>query len=127
MLFCLAGCKEVVTEDKKEAPTTVPADLIETTVPEETEQVTTLPSITEPDTTEDPFEFESEIDISDFVTEPDVTEPEVTEPVATQPQATEPTPTYPAPTEPQPSEPEPTEPVVLPTEPDGYKSPIVRP
>lgn len=86
-------------------------------------------------TTVDPFEFESEIDFSDFEivetapseapTEP--SEPEPTHTSTVDP--TEPKPTEPTPTEPTISEPEVTEPITTKPSlgPDGYNNQIVRP
>lgn len=117
------------------------------------EETTTEPPITEPATqapteapTEDPFQYESEIDFSDFETQPVATQ-EPTEPEQTPTEAvTEPTEPAPKPTKPpvKPTEPpaEPTEPSADPTQPeetqppvstapsigaDGYNNQIVRP
>ena len=126
----------------------------------EREEKITEPAITEPATqapteapTEDPFQYESEIDFSDFETQPPATQTP-TEPEQTPTEAvTEPTEPAPKPTEPpvKPTEPvvKPTEPPVEPTEPsadptqpeetqppvttapsigaDGYNNQIVRP
>ena len=99
------------------------------------QQSTTLPQTTAPQlvTTQDPFEFESEIDFSDFATEPVSTDPVDTapeEPEVTEPEVTDPKPTKPAPTQPEETQPEQTDPpeTAAPVyEPDGYNSQIVRP
>lgn len=123
----------------------------------EPEETTTEPSVTEPATqaptqapTEDPFQYESEIDFSDFETQPPATqtstEPEqtpteaVTEPTEPAPKPTvKPTESVVKPTEPpveptespaDPTQPEETQPPVT-TAPsvgaDGYNNLIVRP
>lgn len=116
----------------------------------EPEETTTEPSVTEPATqaptqapTEDPFQYESEIDFSDFETQPTATqtptEP-VTEPTEPAPKPTvKPTESVVKPTEPpveptespaDPTQPEETQPPVT-TAPsvgaDGYNNLIVRP
>ena len=123
VILCIAACK----------PQTENVPKVQTTVPEST-AAPTLSEETEPVATEDPFEFESEIDFSDFETEPEATEPVDTKPEATEPQA-KPEPTIPEASEPTPTEPEATQPeetdppeTTVPSyEPDGYNSQIVRP
>lgn len=128
IVLCFAGCKVVINpepaKETKSPETTVGSGKAE-------------PESTAPETTENPFDGETEIDFSQFETEPQATEPSETEPPVTEPEETEPAPTepekpQPEPTEPEkpqpdPTEPEETEPVVPPTEPDGYNSQIVRP
>ena len=128
LCFGLVACKDSVEMPEKN--------------PVKTEQNTTVPAGTvDPEPTTDPFEFESEIDFSDFVTEGEElenteipSEPVQTEPavVPTEPEVkpTDPTePTEPEVTEPDVTEPEETTPA--PTTPsigaDGYNNQIVRP
>ena len=120
LLLLMAGCR-----DSQPVP--------ENTIPTETEPVTEAPTQA---VTENPFEFESEIDFSDFetVSEPEVTEPEPTQesvkPTAPQVNPTEPTESPTEPTEPEATDPEVTE---TPTTAkpsigaDGYNNQIVRP
>lgn len=119
LIFSMAGCKTAKLQEENKS--TQP---VQTTV-----LVTEAPGPEQEQTTVDPFDGESEIDFSDFETEPTVTEPAPTEPSETEPQV-KPEPTQPAPTQPEPTEPEETDPpaTVPPTyEPDGYHSQIVRP
>ena len=121
-LVTFAGCKLV------ESPA-VTTDPVVTAPDTETEPIQTQPA------TSDPFEFESEIDFSDFETAaPTTPEEQETQPAETespvQPKPTEPVPTEPVPTESEPTEPEETQ---TPTSAvpslgeDGYNNQIVRP
>lgn len=114
LIFSMAGCKTAKLQEENKS--TQP---VQTTV-----LVTEAPGPEQEQTTVDPFDGESEIEFSDFETEPMVTEPSETEPQV------KPEPTQPALTQPEPTEPEETDPpaTVPPTyEPDGYHSQIVRP
>ena len=123
-LLTLAACRK---EAEKKAPA----------LQEPTQEQTDAP-------TRNPFEGESEIDFSDFDTQPAVTEPVASEPSESEPEdvipededPTKPSvpsatkPSVPEPTEPEITEPEPTEPETTAAPSvgkDGYHNQIVRP
>jgi C1A family cysteine protease len=121
--FGNAKIKAFTVNEGREPATVEPTETNSETIPRETEQIDSIPVVTEPaQTTSDVTE---PITTEPVATEPITTEPVATQPVATEPIATEPIdtqpvtaePTEPAVTEPQPTTPEPTTPSFNPTQP----------